>query len=198
MAYKEDWQSISARAKQRLADSISPEWRIPPDKMPPADQLDVRDVPRTCGILSQNELEITDSYATEILSQIASGAWKAEAVTRAFCKRAAIAHQLTNCLTVTLFSTALERARELDAFFASTGGQTVGPLHGLPVSLKDNFNVSGVPSSVGFCAWAFEEMTEESTVVGILRGLGAVVGFVKTNVPTAMMIAESVNNTYGR
>ena len=63
--------------------------------------------------------------------------------------------------------------------------------------MKDNFNMPGYPSSVGFCAWALEPMKVESTIVTILRELGAV-AYVKTNVPTAMMIAESVNNVYGR
>ena len=67
----------------------------------------------------------------------------------------------------------------------------------LPISLKDNFNIIGKPSSVGFTSWALEPMKEESTIVGILRDLGAV-QYVKTNVPTAMMIAESVNICYGR
>ena len=64
-------------------------------------------------------------------------------------------------------------------------------------TVKDNFNIPGKPSSVGFTNWALEPMKEESTIVGVLRDLGAV-QYVKTNVPTAMMIAESVNNTYGR
>lgn len=192
-----EWQTISARAQQLLADSIPPEWRIPQDKLPPDDQLDVRSVPQTCGILSAHDLAITDSPATDIVARIAAGDWTAEAVARAFCKRAAIAHQVTNCLTVTMFDAALARARELDRHYASSGGRTVGPLHGLPVSLKDNFNVPGYPSAVGFCAWALQPMEAESTIVGILRGLGAV-AYVKTNVPTAMMIAESVNNCYGR
>ena len=73
----------------------------------------------------------------------------------------------------------------------------IGPLHGLPVSLKDNFNITGKTSATGFCAWADEPMQKDSTIVQILRELGAV-AYVKTNVPTAMMIAESVNNCYGR
>lgn len=40
-------------------------------------------------------------------------------------------------------------------------------------------------------------MEQDSTIVTLLEELGAVV-FVKTNVPTAMMIAETVNNCYGR
>lgn len=95
-----------------------------------------------------------------------------------------------------MFDDAIKRAKELDVMFQKTGKVT-GPLHGLPVSLKDNFNIPGYPSSVGFCSWALEPMKVESTIVGVLRDLGAV-AYVKTNVPTAMMIAESVNNCYGR
>ena len=85
---------------------------------------------------------------------------------------------------------------ELDEHYSKTG-KTVGPLHGLPISLKDNFNIVGKTSATGFCAWAEEPMQKDSTIVSLLRELGAV-AYVKTNVPTAMMIAESVNNCYGR
>lgn len=90
----------------------------------------------------------------------------------------------TNCLTVIMFDDAIKRAKELDAEFKKTGKVT-GPLHGLPISLKDNFNVPGYPSSVGFCIWALEPLKVESAIVGVLRDLGAV-AYVKTNVPTAM------------
>lgn len=83
-----------------------------------------------------------------------------------------------------MFDDAIERAKQLDAEFQKTGKVT-GPLHGLPISLKDNFNVPGYPSSVGFCSWALGPVKEESTIVGMLRDLGAV-AYVKTNVPTAM------------
>lgn len=83
-----------------------------------------------------------------------------------------------------MFDDAMKRAKELDAEFAKTGKVT-GPLHGLPISLKDNFNVRSYASSVGFCSWALEPAKEDSTIVGMLKDLGAVV-YVKTNVPTAM------------
>lgn len=95
-----------------------------------------------------------------------------------------------------MFDEAIERAKQLDDHFKQTG-KAVGPLHGLPISLKDNFNIIGKTSATGFCAWADEPMKQESTIVKVLRDLGAV-AYVKTNVPTAMMIAESVNNCYGR
>lgn len=95
-----------------------------------------------------------------------------------------------------MFDDAIKRAKELDEKLATTG-KTVGPLHGLPISLKDCFNVKGYPSSVGLTAWALDPMQTDSVIVTLLRNAGAVL-YVKTNVPTAMMYAESVNNCYGR
>lgn len=95
-----------------------------------------------------------------------------------------------------MFPEALAAAKALDEHFEKTG-KLVGPFHGLPISLKDNFNVAGKASSVGYVSWANDLATSNSCLVDVLISLGAVV-YVKTNVPTAMMIAESVNNLFGR
>lgn len=192
----EEWKAISAKAQQKVLDDIPSEWKMSKDKLPGDHVLDVTGFPKESGLLSERELEITGSFATDIVAKIASGSWKAEEVAVAFCKRASIAHQLTSCLTVIMFKDAIARAKQLDEELSKTGKVT-GPLHGLPVSLKDNFNVPGYPSSVGFTSWALDPMDKESTIVTTLKSLGAV-PFVKTNVPTAMMIAETVNNTYAR
>jgi amidase len=92
----QEWQEISAKASDNLANSIPPEWRIPKDRLPPPEQKDVTDFPAKCGLLTEAELAITDSYATEIVKKIAAGEWTAEAVTTAFCKRAAIAQQVVS------------------------------------------------------------------------------------------------------
>lgn len=55
----------------------------------------------------------------------------------AYCKRAALAQQVINCLTEIFFDRALARANELDAIYKATG-KVVGPLHGVPISLKVN------------------------------------------------------------
>ena len=77
-----------------------------------------------------------------------------------------------------MFNDAIERAQKLDEEFQKTG-KVVGPLHGLPISLKDNFNIPGYPSSLGFCNWALEPVETESTIVGLLKAMGAV-PYVKT------------------
>lgn len=73
----------------------------------------------------------------------------------------------------------------------------VGPFHGLPISLKDNFNLRGLDSTVGFTSYVDDPAEDDAELAKLLIAAGAVV-YVKTNVPTAMMIAESVNNTFGR
>lgn len=111
-------------------------------------------------------------------------------------QRAAIAHQLTRCLTEPLFSSATERARQLDEHFRRTG-KPVGPLHGLPVSLKDTFFVKGVDSTLGLAALAFRPAKENAPLAGLLQSLGAVI-VAKTNVPQTVATLDSCNHLFGR
>jgi amidase len=130
------WQEIAAEKRSRIAASIPQEWRIP---SPPSEDS-VIDYPKTSGVLSAEELRITESNATDLIAKIAAGQLTSVTVTTAFLKRAAVAHQLVNCVLEFFPGIALARARELDDYYAKTG-RTVGPLHGLPISLKDQFRI---------------------------------------------------------
>jgi amidase len=88
------WKDISAKKIEALNSSIPQEWRIPQDLLPPVDQADVTTWPETSGWFTNDELAITSLTAAELLNNLASGVFKSEDVTRAFCKRAAAAHQL--------------------------------------------------------------------------------------------------------
>ena len=96
-----DWTSVAA-AKRAARDALIPEaWRLPnkpeyTDESSPAYLLDVTGVPASCGILTPDELIITDTPADEILRNVHSGRWTARAVAEAFCKRAAVAQQLVS------------------------------------------------------------------------------------------------------
>ncbi|KAI9721777.1 MAG: hypothetical protein M1812_002112 [Candelaria pacifica] len=189
------WQSIAARKQEERNSRIPRAWHLP--VMPSEDKLNVLDVPRTCGLLDAKELEITESFdATSLAQAIAGGKFKSVDVVRAFCKRAAIAQQVTNCLTEIFFPEALARAEQLDAHLARTGS-TVGPLHGVPISLKDSFKLSGYDTSIGIAALAFAPSTETALLVQILLHAGAVL-YVKTNVPQTLMSLDSDNNVFGR
>ncbi|PNS14323.1 Fatty-acid amide hydrolase 1 [Sphaceloma murrayae] len=190
------WEELAASKRRQLADSIPEEWRIPKDKLPPEEQASVVDWPKSSGFFTSHELEITEVTATAVLEKLRSREWTSEEVTLAFLKRAAVAQQLTNCLSEFFPSRALSTARSLDAHLAATG-RPLGPLHGLPISLKDNFQLTGLDSTDGFASWIDQPASSNSALVDLLLSLGAV-PYVKTNVPTAMMIAETVNNVFGR
>ncbi|KAL2826994.1 amidase signature domain-containing protein [Aspergillus cavernicola] len=190
------WESIAATKRQALNDSIPAAWVIPAAIFPPEDQLDVATFPQESGFFTKHELEITSTPASTILSHLASGSWTSEEVTKAFCKTAAAAKQLTNCLSEIFFDRAITQAKELDTYFQETG-KTKGPFHGLPISMKDNFNLVGYDSAIGFTSLANNPATHNSIIVDLLLEAGAVL-YCKTNVPTAMMIPETVNNLLGR
>jgi amidase len=97
-----------------------------------------------------------------------------------------------NCITQAWFEEALQRATELDAIFEKSG-TTVGPYHGLPFSIKDQFNIKGKVSSAGYIAWANNVAEEDAPTVKILREAGAVF-FCKTNNPQTLMHLESNSN----
>ncbi|UZJ53325.1 hypothetical protein CBS101457_002645 [Exobasidium rhododendri] len=186
-----------AKAKQAKKQSLIPkDWLVPKELL-----LHAKEVLSLPGkVLTPQELEITNSSVAVLLQHLHSlqehERWTSVEVTTAFCKRASVAEQATNCLTEIFFDEALEQAREVDAYFEKNG-RPIGSLAGLPVSVKDCFNVVGQDSTLGFVTWANEPAEYDSLLVKLLRKAGAIL-YCKTNVPTAMMIAESVNNVFGR
>ncbi|KAL1889651.1 hypothetical protein Sste5346_008770 [Sporothrix stenoceras] len=139
------------------------------------------------GALSSRGLEITGARdATELLAQIHSGAWTAEEVTLAFCKRAITAHQHVNCIVDNDMEAAVERARELDRHFQRTDKNLVGPLHCLPVSIKDLTVVKVLRYTMGYVSWVDNISEEDAVLIETLHISGAVI-FVKTTMPQSRM-----------
>ncbi|KAF2157139.1 amidase [Myriangium duriaei CBS 260.36] len=189
------YKAIAARKQAERDARIPSDWRL--KTLPPASQTNVLDIPRTCGILTERELQITEIRdATALIKDLQAGLVTSSQVARAFCKRAAIAHQVTNCLTEIFFENALHRAKELDAHFARNS-KPVGPLHGLPISLKDTFRVRGYDSTVGISALCFKPAKANSTLVDMLLEAGAIL-YCKTNIPLTLMALDSHNNIFGR
>lgn len=98
-----DWETRAAERRQQLSNTIPGDWRLKPELLDelktPLEESDNRVLElgfcKRSGILSERELDITESYkVSELLEALASGRLTALEVTTAFCKRAAIAHQL--------------------------------------------------------------------------------------------------------
>jgi amidase len=149
---KSDWQILSAQKRAALYETIPKEWRLPEstltqihgtasptDPLTPASSFPATsaiEIPKSCGILTEREIDLTENYdATELVQKMIKKEATSEEVTLAFSKRAAIAQQCVNCLTEFFPEKALERAKECDAFLEREG-RAMGALHGLPISLK--------------------------------------------------------------
>ncbi|KIW74080.1 hypothetical protein Z517_12490 [Fonsecaea pedrosoi CBS 271.37] len=197
----EHWSDLVAKKRAAEAKAIPAEWRLAPSILESVNadsDISVLEVPATCGLLTPKELEITEKYdAVDLIAKMAAKELSAVEVTQAFCKRAAVAHQVTNCLTEIFFDKALERAKYLDDYL-NREGKPMGPLHGMPISLKDSFNLKGTYSTIGYVSFIKRPAADfNSPLVDILLQNGAVL-YVKTNLPQTLMTADSENNVFGR
>lgn len=105
-----------AKQAQRLS-LIPTKWRLTTSQLTPPSEAPSNwalSVPRSCGLLSARELEITESDATALLERLHTlreERWTAAEVLVAFAKRASVAQQLTNCLTGELCEAPLQEEK---------------------------------------------------------------------------------------
>lgn len=179
------WQRVAARkvADRKAVLDRYPEWH---SKVPVSDDvLDVSHLP--ASELTEREREIVSQDATSLVDAMKSCRYTAVEVTKAFCHAAVVAQDLTNCLTEVFFGEALQRAAELDEHLERTG-EVVGPLHGLPVSIKDHVMVKGYDTATGYIEWAYKSRAKKDAVaVNLLRKAGAVL-YVKTANPQTLLV----------
>jgi amidase len=101
---------------------------------------------------------------------------------------------IVNAIPVRDVGRARERAREADAALAR--GECWGSLHGVPMTVKESFDVVGLPTTVGYEAQRANLPSAPAVVVERLEAAGAIV-FGKTNLPVAMADWQSFNPVYG-
>ncbi|KAM0323773.1 hypothetical protein ACHAPQ_008578 [Fusarium lateritium] len=188
------WETIAKESQANILQSLPNRWRLNVDDY--KSFKDVTNVPYTCGLLTEAQLKITELTATEIVQQLQAQKLSAVQVLEAFAGRAAIAHQLTNCLTEWFYDKALEQAKDLDESL-SRDGQVAGLLLGVPIGLKDIHRIKGHPTTMAFVAGRNNIAQEDSAVVAALRDAGAVF-FCKTTMPQSAMAIETISNLWGR
>lgn len=86
------------------------------------------------------------------------------------------------------------RARAADEALAR--GEVWGPLHGVPMTVKESLNIAGLPTTYGYTAYADNIASSDALTVQRLKAAGAVV-FGKTNVPVSLADWQSFNPVYG-
>ncbi len=132
--------------------------------------------------------------ATELARRIAAGELTSEELLETYLARVDTYNPKLNAIVVDVRDRALARAREADA--ATARGESWGPLHGVPMTVKESYNLAGTPTTWGNPDWKDNVAAEDAVPVRKLEDAGAIV-FGKTNVPLALADFQSYNDVYG-
>lgn len=116
-------------------------------------------------------------------------------VVETFIRRIEAVNPKLNAVVQLTADSALTQAREADAALARRELQ--GPLHGVPITVKDSFDTSGIISTAGTKGRASYVPQQDATAVARMRAAGAIV-LGKTNLPELSLAYESNNLIYGR
>ncbi|MCI0399310.1 MAG: amidase [Chloroflexi bacterium] len=139
--------------------------------------------------------DILFSSALQLATAIREGAVSAADVLEVHLAHIARHNPALNAI-VTLDETgARQRAQEADAALAR--GEIWGPLHGVPVTIKDALETAGLRTTSSFKPLANYVPTRDATVVARLRDAGAVI-VGKTNMPMLAMDGQSDSPIFGR
>lgn len=145
--------------------------------------------------LSAHDFEIVETDPVVLLKAIASRKYTAVEVASAYMHASVLAQRVLNCVTEFLPEMAYNTAVSLDKYMEENG-KTIGPLHGLPVSMKDKLDFAGRPNNYGITALVDNITEKDSAIVEILRDSGAVY-YQRTTQPQFLMHVECDNNIYG-
>jgi amidase len=135
------------------------------------------------------------SSATEIATAIRLRRVSASEVLDLYLGRIAKHNQALNAVCTLDETAARSRARDADAALAR--GELWGPLHGVPMTIKDALETAGVRTTGGYAPLSHHVPTKDASAVARLKAAGAVL-MGKTNVPPLSADGRADNPIFGR
>jgi amidase len=139
-------------------------------------------------------MDVTLRSAREQARLIREGEMSARELLDAVLDRYQRHNPAVNAVVVTRIDQARERAAEADAALAR--GDVWGPLHGVPMTVKEVFDWVGTPSTWGWPELADYRPDHNAVAVDRLLAAGAVI-YGKTNVPIHLSDWQSYNDIHG-
>ena len=131
--------------------------------------------------------------ATELATALAAGQVSTVELARDAIARIERHDAKINAVCVRDFERALEAARSADAARASGDRR---PLLGIPITVKESYNVAGLPTTWGMPAHMDFRPKEDALAISRVKGAGLVI-LGKTNVPLGLGDWQSYNEIYG-
>ncbi|MEM9405348.1 MAG: amidase family protein [Acidobacteriota bacterium] len=145
------------------------------------------------GLAAQTD-ELSFASAGELADKVRRREVSSVELTQHFIDRIERFDGTLNAVVVRDFGRALEAAKAADA--AVQRGEELGPLHGVPMTIKESYDIEGLPSTWGLPPFAASKAPLDSVVVDRFQAAGA--HFLgKTNVPINLGDFQSYNAIYG-
>lgn len=119
-----------------------------------------------------NSFDPLEATAADVRAAIMSERATARSIVQQYLERINVYDEALNSL-ITVNPDALERADELDAKFNQSG--PVGPLHGVPIILKDNYDTDDLPTTAGSLSLEGSVPPDDAFLVKQLRDAGGIV-----------------------
>lgn len=138
---------------------------------------------------------ITSLTASELVQRIKAGELSAGEVVEAHIRRIEKVNPYLNAVVIPLFEQARQEAKVADA--AQRRGDPLGPLHGVPITIKEQFLVKNTVTSFGLLNQKDHRAVADGPLVKRLREAGAII-LGKTNTSQLLVYIESDNPVYGR
>lgn len=133
--------------------------------------------------------------AAELARRLRDGEVSAVEIVETHIRRIEEVDPHLGAIVVRRFDEARREAEAADA--ARRAGAPLGPLHGLPITIKESFDLEGTPTTLGLDGRRHHRAAADAAPVAALRRAGAIV-LGKTNVSQLLMGNETVNPLYGR
>src|SRR5688572_1579517 len=149
-------------------------------------------IPRSAAAASK--FDPAFATASQAVRAIRSGVISARELTEHTYRRISQHNPKVNAFVTLIEEQAMARAREADEALAA--GKVWGPLHGLPIVIKDNFSTAGVRTTSGSKKFEKRIPREDAVAVARLKRAGAII-IGKTNLPEFARDNQTYNDVTG-
>lgn len=138
--------------------------------------------------------DVINLSATELARLVRAKKLSAREVVEAHIRRIEAVNPQLNAVVIPLFDEALTQAKAADEQQAQ--GKPLGPLHGVPVTIKEQYAVAGTQTTLGLQHMVGKKQSD-GPLVTRLRQAGAII-LGKTNISQTLFYYEADNPVYGR
>lgn len=138
--------------------------------------------------------KIIYSSAKALAQAICAQEISSQEVIEAYLQRIEEVNPKLNAIVNLQANEAREQARKADADLLQ--GELKGPLHGVPITIKDCFETKGIISTSGTKGLSSFVLDQDATIVARMRAAGAII-LGKTNLPEFALALETDNLVYG-